>query len=221
MRSTEALPRFPLMDGTANNLASVFNHCRYSHFFFQLCQNNEDEMLESFFFPLPLNDACRCVFSLCNPQLWDVKRIIARLKKQKDAKQIRHLQVFFKLSSEFLFSSPGCLRKQATSIITSKLDSLPQTWTKIRLGEKKDSLVRLIILQVSVRNKWGVVELQVHKWQHHVSQTDRCTDRQILAFCFFFNVFLLYFLSHKCSVPGKLFKNKTALGHAVNVKAAW
>lgn len=130
------------------------------------------------FFSLPLNDACQCVFSLCNSQLWDVKRIIARLKKQKDAKQIRHLRVFFKLSSEFLFSSPGCLRKQEGSIITSKLDSLPQTWTKIRLGEEKKSL---IMLPVSVRNEGGVVELQVHKWQDHVSQTDRCTDRQILA----------------------------------------
>lgn len=56
----------------------------------------------------------------------------------------------------------------------------------------------------------------------------RFTDRQVygqtdfssLTVCFLFNVFLLYFLSHKCSVPGKLFKNKTALGHAVNVKAA-
>lgn len=34
---------------------------------------------------------------------------------------------------------------------------------------------------MSVRNEGGVVELQVHKWQDHVSQTDRCTDRQILA----------------------------------------
>lgn len=111
MRSTEALPRFPLMDGTVNNLASVFYHCCYSHFFLQLCQNNEDEMLKTvFFFPSLLMMRVGVFFSLCNPQLWDVKRIIARLKKQKDAKQTRHQ--FFKLSSEFLFSSPGCLRKQ-------------------------------------------------------------------------------------------------------------
>lgn len=75
---------FPTDGRNSNNLASVFNQCCYSHFFFQLCQNNEDEMFKTVFFSSSLMMRVSLFFSpLCNPPL---KKYCKTLKLRKTNK---------------------------------------------------------------------------------------------------------------------------------------
>lgn len=120
-----------LMDRTTNSLASVFNHCCYSHFFFQLCQNNEDEMFKTVF-----------IFSLLmmHPPPPPQSSILRRKKNYHKTWKLHKtnkasVSLFLTAKWVFMISS-----QEAVGIITSKSNCLPQTWPNIRLGGIKKKL---------------------------------------------------------------------------------